>query len=163
MDISLIVAMAENGVIGRNNQLPWRLPADLQYFKRITLGKPIIMGRKTYESIGKPLPGRQNIVISHQTNLVLEGCDVVSSIQEALDCAGNAPEVMIIGGATIYEQALPIATKLYITKIHENIPGDTYFPSLDLSLWTEVSSQHQPKDDRNPHDYSFCICQKTNK
>ncbi len=141
---SLIVAVADNGVIGSNNQLPWRISADLKYFKQVTLGKPIVMGRLTYESIGKPLPGRHNIVVTRDITWQAEGVDRAGSLSEALtlakkiaDDAGHE-EVMIIGGATIYQEALPQVDRLYLTRVHTEVEGDAFFPELDLNEWLET-------------------------
>ncbi|EKO5152970.1 type 3 dihydrofolate reductase, partial [Vibrio fluvialis] len=128
MIISMIAAMASDRIIGKDNQMPWHLPADFVWFKRCTMGKPVVMGRKTYQSIGRPLPGRQNIVISRDPNFVIEGVDVVTSIDAALNKAGAAQEVMIIGGGSIYAECLPRADKLYVTLIDAHLDGDTQFP-----------------------------------
>ena len=130
MIISMIAAMANDRVIGKDNQMPWHLPADFAWFKRCTMGKPVVMGRKTYESIGRPLPGRQNIVISRDDSLTIEGVTTVTSIDAALTAAGEVDEVMIIGGGTIYEACLPKANKLYVTHIDASVDGDTQFPCL---------------------------------
>jgi dihydrofolate reductase len=143
MKLSLIVAAANNNVIGRNNELPWHLPQDLKYFKSVTLGKPVIMGRKTFESIGKPLPGRTNIVITRQSDWQHAGVLVASNVDDALALAENfrnelgqtADEVMVIGGAEIYRCALPLADKIYLTRIDEDIKGDAWFPSLSDTEW----------------------------
>lgn len=143
MKLSLIAAAANNNVIGRNNELPWHLPQDLKYFKSVTLGKPVIMGRKTFESIGKPLPGRTNIVITRQSDWQHAGVLVASSVQDALELAENfrnelgqtADEVMVIGGAEIYRCALPLANKVYLTRIDEDIVGDAWFPQLPDADW----------------------------
>ncbi len=130
MLISLIAAMAENRVIGRNNVIPWRLPADMQRFRAITMGHPVIMGRKTYESIGRPLPGRKTVLITRQRNYRAAGCVVVHSLREALaECEGEA-EVFICGGGDIYREALPLASRIYLTVIHQQVPGDTLFPEI---------------------------------
>lgn len=131
MKLTLIVAVADNGVIGRQNELPWRLPEDLKRFKALTMGKPIVMGRKTFESIGKPLPGRTNIVVSRQAGLSLPGCVVVDSLAAALAAAGHVDEVMIIGGGEIYRQALAQADCVQLTEVHAAIEGDARFPALD--------------------------------
>ena len=128
MIISMIAAMADNRIIGKDNQMPWHLPADFAWFKRCTMGKPVVMGRKTYESIGRPLPGRLNIVISRDETLKIEGVTTVTSIEQALDVAGDVEEVMIIGGGAIYASCLPMANKLYVTHIEAAIDGDTQFP-----------------------------------
>ncbi len=155
MIMSLIVAMDTRRVIGKANQLPWHLPADLQHFKKITLGKPIIMGRKTYESIGRPLPGRRNVVISRQENFRVPGCDVFSSLVDALDALTHEPEVMVIGGANIFEQALPLADRLFLTIIHEDFEGDTFFPEWSEAEWKEVASETHEPDEKNVYSYTF--------
>jgi len=155
MKISIIVAMDANGVIGRDNELPWHLPADLQHFKKTTMGKPILMGRKTHESIGRPLPGRTNIVITRDTGYQTEGCVVVNSIDDALQAAGDENEIMVIGGAEFYRQVLPRTDTIYLTRIHEAFTGDTFFPELNDADWREVERSDQAADARNPHAYSF--------
>ncbi len=157
MKISLIVAMAENGVIGRRGDvLPWRLPADLAHFRQITTGHPIIMGRKTYETIGKPLPGRQNIIITRNPEFVAEGCDIVNSLDEALRKAedSKAVEAFIIGGGEIFKMAQPRATKLYLTLVHASIAGDTYF-KYDKAIWQEIAREDHEADEKNEYNYSF--------
>lgn len=155
MKISIIVAMASNGVIGRDNELPWHLPADLQHFKRTTMGKPILMGRKTWESIGRPLPGRTNIVITRDAAYRAEGCVVVNSIDAALEAVGEQDEVMVIGGAEFYRQVLPRTETIYLTRVHATISGDTRFPELSTDEWHEVERSDHAADNKNPHDYSF--------
>lgn len=157
MRVSLIVAMAENRVIGRNNQLPWRLSADLQHFKKITMGKPLIMGRNTHDSIGRPLPGRTNIVISRDKQYQAAGCVLVHSIDAALEAAGDAEEVMIMGGAQLYEQTIGRADRLYVTLVHATIEGDVCFPEIDWAHWQEISAEVFRADDKNEFDYSFCV------
>lgn len=159
MKISIIVAKSENNIIGLDNNLPWRLSADLKYFKKTTLAKPIVMGRKTFESIGKPLPGRDNIVLTRQSDLNISGVRTFSSIEDAIADlrAKDCVECMIIGGANIYKQALSLADRLYITKVHANIDGDTYFPNLDDSEWNQVSIESHPADDKNQYPYSFVV------
>jgi dihydrofolate reductase len=158
--ITLIVAVADSGIIGRNNELPWHLPEDLKRFKRLTLGKPVIMGRKTFESIGKPLPGRQNIVVTRDTNYRREGTDVVSSVDAALRAAGGAPELMVIGGAELFRAMLPRAERVHLTRVHGNIPGDVVWPPLDERLWRRVDRQEFPRDDRHAYDMSFEVWEK---
>lgn len=153
--VSLVVAAAQNNVIGRGNDLPWHLPDDLKRFKAVTLGKPIIMGRKTYASIGRPLPGRTNIVISRQTQFAAEGCTTVTSLEEALAAAGDTSEAMVIGGAEIFRQALPRADQLYLTRVHADVPGDTFFPDLVLDDWIELGSEYHPADDRHAFAFTF--------
>ncbi len=161
MKISLIAAMSRNQVIGRNNALPWYLPADLARFKRITLGKPVIMGRKTFESIGKPLPGRLNIVISRNTALAMPGVTVVHGLDDALATAGDAPEVMVIGGANIYYQFMPRADWLYFTVVHTRIEdGDAFFPAYNRREWRLVLEEHHPADEHNLMPYSFMTWQR---
>lgn len=157
MRISAICAMSENGVIGKNNQLPWHLPADLKHFKKITLGNPILMGRKTYESIGRPLPGRLNIILTHNTHFQAPGCTVVPSIDEALIAAKEYPELFIIGGATLYQELMPLTQRIYMTKIYQHIDGDTFFPPLDLKQWQQVECTDHEVDEANPYRYSFMI------
>jgi dihydrofolate reductase len=152
---SLVVAMSRNRVIGRDNALPWRLPADLAFFKRVTLGHPVIMGRRTYESIGRPLPGRLNIVVTTQRDYEAPGCVVVHSMEEAYRAAGSAKEVSIIGGSTIFEAALPEADVIYLTEVNADVPGDAYFPLFDRSKWQETVLETHLPDDR--HAYPFRI------
>ncbi len=141
MRIALIAAMAENRVIGRENALPWRLSGDLQHFKSLTMGKPVIMGRNTYESIGKPLPGRLNIVITGDTAYAAPGCRVAHSVEQALAAARDHDEVMIIGGARLYEQMLQRADRLYLTLVRAEVEGDTLFPRLEHGAWREVERE----------------------
>lgn len=157
MKISLVVAASTNHVIGKDNTLPWRLPADLKYFKSITLGKPVVMGRKTWDSIGKPLPGRLNIVITRRKELNITGCQVVASLDDAIRAAGDAPELMIIGGAEIFRQTLPRAQRIYFTRVHADIDGDTFFPALNPAEWRETSRADYPADERHAYAYSFLI------
>lgn len=153
--------MAENRVIGRNNDLPWRMPADLRHFRRTTLGHPVIMGRKNYESIGKPLAGRTNIVVTANRDFQAPGCQVVHSIETALAAACDAPEAFIIGGAVLYAQTLARADRLHLTVIHAAVPGDTYFPEIDPADWREVQRDHHVADADNPYAYSFLLFEKT--
>ena len=153
--ISLIVAASANNVIGAQGELPWRLSDDLRRFKEVTMGKPIVMGRKTWDSIGRPLPGRQNIVITRQDDFAAKGCDVVGSVDEALSAAGDAAEVMIIGGSQVYALFLPRADRLYLTRVHAEIDGDAFFPEIGETEWRLVSQEHHAADDRNEHAFSF--------
>lgn len=153
--ISIIVAMANNRVIGKENKMPWHLPADLQHFKKVTLGKPIIMGRKTYESIGRPLPGRLNIVISRNSEYILEGCETVTSVASAYELVKNEKEVFIIGGGRLYNELINQADKLYLTFIDLNVEGDTLFPDYEKLNLKELSRQKHHKDEKNPYDYEF--------
>lgn len=157
MIISLIVAMAKNRVIGAGNALPWHLPADLKYFKRVTLGKPIVMGRKTFESIGRPLPGRANIIITHDLAYQAAGCTVVHSIDDAIKVTHGHDEVMVIGGAKLFEQILPRADRIYLTEIDADIAGDAFFPALDSNLWRETQRTACQPDEHNPYSYSFVV------
>jgi len=159
MIISMIAAMANDRVIGKDNQMPWHLPADFVWFKRCTMGKPVVMGRKTYESIGRPLPGRQNIVISRDTSLNIDGVDVVSSIDEAIDKAGDVEEVMIIGGGSIYEACLPKANRLYVTYIDAQLEGDTQFPDWGNG-WKEISQESYSADEKNAYDMTFAVLER---
>jgi dihydrofolate reductase len=160
MRISLVVAMARNRVIGRDNALPWRLPEDLKHFKSTTLGKPVLMGRKTFDSIGKPLPGRSNLVLTRDTGWRAVGVTVVHSIDEALSRVGDAEEVAVIGGADVFRLLLPRATRIYLTRIDADIPGDTVFPPLEPSQWREVSCRRFAADERNAYDMSFVTLER---
>lgn len=163
MKLAMIVAAAENGCIGINNNLPWYLPEDLKYFKRVTMGKPIIMGRKTWESIGRPLPGRTNIVITQQPDYQAEGVRVVHSLEQALTIADGiavtegVEEVMVIGGAGIYELCLPQADRLYYTRVQATVAGDAFFPELDWQQWQLTGQEDYAASDNNPYPYSFCV------
>ncbi len=166
LPVALIVAMAANRVIGRNNQLPWYLPNDLKYFRATTMGKPIIMGRKTYESIGKPLPGRTNIVLTTNEAFQAEGVKVVHSVDEALAVAegvaliDGADEVMVIGGAEIYALFLAHSQRLYLTEVHAEVCGDAWFPELDWSQWQQQGREDFAAEEPNPYDYSFVVYQR---
>ncbi len=154
--ISLIAAMANNRVIGKDNDMPWHMPADLQHFKKVTMGKPVVMGRKTFESIGRPLPGRQNVVITRNKSWQQKGVTVVSSPQEALNVLAESSEVMIIGGGNIYREFLSQADELYLTKIDLEVEGDTQFPDwTSVGEWREVSSEKHASDEKNPYGYEF--------
>jgi dihydrofolate reductase len=155
MRVSLVVAVSENDVIGKNNALPWRLSEDLKRFKAVTMGKPIVMGRKTYDSIGKPLPGRLNIVVSRQAGLAIAGCVVKDSLRAALDAVRDASEVCVIGGAEIYRQALPLADVIYLTRVHAKIEGDSYFPKLSVQEWREEFREGHVADERHAYPFSF--------
>lgn len=163
MKISMAFAMAQNRVIGRDNALPWHLPKDLQYFKQITLGKPILMGRKTFDSIGRPLPGRPNIVITRNADWQHEGVHVVHSIDEALALGvelaeqKDVEELMVIGGSQIYTALLDRADRLYMTQVHGEVEGDDYFPAFSLDDWQQSSAEHHSADESNPYDYSFLV------
>ncbi|MFC4308369.1 type 3 dihydrofolate reductase [Steroidobacter flavus] len=158
--LSIIVAVADNGVIGSGNQLPWRLPDDLKRFKALSLGKPIVMGRKTFDSIGRPLPGRQNIVISRQPGLEIPGCTVVTSIDAAIAAAQPAPEIVIVGGADIYRQVLPQVQVIHLTRVHASVEGDVVFPELKEQEWREVAKEYHPADERHAHAFTFSTLQR---
>lgn len=166
MKLALIWAMARNRTIGRNNALPWYLPEDLKYFKRVTLGKPIIMGRKTWESIGRPLPGRTNIVITRDVAFQADGVRVVHSLEQALALAekicllDGGDEAIVMGGAEIYALALPHADRLYLTQVHADVEGDAHFPPLDLTRWHELGREDFAAQGPNPYDYSFLILER---
>ncbi|MEH0671554.1 type 3 dihydrofolate reductase [Vibrio owensii] len=159
MIISMIAAMADNRIIGKDNQMPWHLPADFAWFKRCTMGKPVVMGRKTFESIGRPLPGRLNIVISRDASLSIEGVTTVTSIEQALEVAGEVEEVMIIGGGAIYAACLPMANKLYVTHIEAEIDGDTQFPDWGTEFKETYSEAYQA-DEKNAYSMRFTILEK---
>jgi dihydrofolate reductase len=153
--VSIVVATDDHGGIGLGGGLPWHLPEDLKRFKALTMGKPIVMGRRTHDSIGRPLPGRHNIVISRQPGLRIEGCTVVDSLDAALAAAGPVPEVVVIGGADVYRLALPGAETLYLTRVHADAGADTFFPALDAADWEEVAREERPADERHPHALSY--------
>ncbi|PCJ28225.1 MAG: dihydrofolate reductase [SAR86 cluster bacterium] len=166
MNISLICAMSENRVIGFNNGLPWRLSEDLKYFRRTTMGNSIIMGRKTWESIGRALPGRTNIVISRNADYIAEGAKVVQSLEQAIELAESvsvidgSTDAFIIGGASLYKSALPLANRFHITRVHAEVEGDTYLVEFDESQWQEISREEFHKDESNVYDYSICVLKR---
>jgi dihydrofolate reductase len=153
--VAIIVAADEQGGIGLKGRLPWHLPDDLRRFKALTMGKPLVMGRKTYESIGRPLSGRHNIVISRQAGLEIAGCTVAGSLEAALAAAEAVPAVFVIGGAEIYRLALPCADVVYLTRVHASVGADTCFPELDSTQWEEASREDHPADERHAHAFSF--------
>lgn len=155
MKISIIVAMDLNRVIGANNDLPWRLPEDLRHVKKITTGHPIIMGRKNYESIGRPLPGRRNIVLTRDKDFKANGCEVVHSVSDIYDICKGEEEIFIFGGEQIYKLFLPVTEKIYLTRIHSEFEGDTFFPEIDLNEWKETSVKQGITDEKNPYVYFF--------
>ena len=161
MEISLIAALDRNRLIGAGGQIPWRLPADLRYFKATTMGKPVVMGRKTHESIGRPLPGRENIVLTRRPDYRAPGCTVVHSIAAALAAAGDAPELMVIGGSTVYGAFLPMADRLYLTYIDAAFDGDTYFPPFDREAWQVACEEAHSPDARNPYPYRFVVLERS--
>jgi dihydrofolate reductase len=160
--ISLIVAMAQNGVIGRDNSLPWRLPDDLKRFRAFTFGKPILMGRKTFESIGRPLPGRINLVLTRDRSWYAEGVIAVHSVEEALTQAGSSDELVAIGGAEIYRLVLPFARRIYLTHVHADVPGNITFPEFDSTQWADVEYNSQPADDEHAYPLTFVTLERRN-
>lgn len=165
MGMSIIVAMTRSHVIGAANTLPWHLPEDLAHFKRVTLGRPIVMGRKTYESIGRPLPGRRNIIITRDSAFEASGCERTDSLEKALQLAQSAAdgaEYFVIGGGEIYAQALPQAERLYVTWVEAEVAGDTSFPAVDWEQWHELSCQQFQKDERHEHAFEICCYQHKN-
>jgi dihydrofolate reductase len=159
--IALVVAMADNSVIGRGGTLPWHLPDDLRHFKAVTLGKPILMGRRTFESIGKPLPGRRNLVLTHgAVPLLAPAVETVASIAAAVALVGESPELCIIGGAAVYAQALPAATRLYLTRVHGEVNGDVHFPPWDAPAWRELQRQEHPADAQHAYAMSFITLER---
>lgn len=167
MDVAIYVAIAENGVIGRDNGLPWKLSSDLKRFKADTMGKPIIMGRKTYESIGKPLPGRLNIVVSRDPDYRIEGAETVQSVPDAITlatargrCMPGVDDICVIGGGEIYRQALPLADRLHVTHVLASVEGDTRFPEIDPQTWTVKTSQDFPAGDKDSHPTRYTVYQR---
>jgi dihydrofolate reductase len=160
--ISLIVAMAQNGVIGRDNSLPWRLPEDLKRFRAFTLGKPILMGRKTFESLGRPLPNRTNLVLTRDRSWSAPGVIVVHSIEEALMQAASSDELVVIGGAEIYRLVLPVARRIYLTHVHADVPGDITFPEFDATQWADVEWTSQPADESHAYPLTFVTLERRN-
>lgn len=158
--ISLVAAMAENGTIGRDNGLPWRLADDLKRFKALTMGKLLLMGRKTYESIGRPLPGRTSLVLTRDREWRAEGVVVVRSLGQALGIARDAEELMAIGGAEIYRLLMPFARRIYLTLVHAEIPGDTFFPDFDPTQWADVECHSYPADERNAYPFTFVTLER---
>jgi dihydrofolate reductase len=161
--LSLIWAMADNRVIGIDNRLPWKLPADMKWFRENTIGKPIVMGRLTFESFGaKPLPGRRNIVVSRNPDYQAQSDDieVYTSLEAALAATADAEEVMLIGGMSLYQQALPLADRLYMTLVHAEVEGDAWFPEFDLDGWNQTERSDFSADEKNPYPYSFVVLNK---
>ena len=155
--ISLVAAMSKNRVIGVNNALPWHIPEELQHFKQLTMGKPMIMGRKTFDSIGKPLPNRTSVVITRNTDLTIEGCVMVNSLEDAILEAQKieTTEAFIIGGAAIYELAIDLVNTMYVTEIHHPFEGDAFFPSINKDTWKEVAREKHFKDEKHAYDFDF--------
>jgi len=155
--ITIIAAIGESNELGKNNDLIWHLSADLKRFRKLTTGNTIVMGRNTYESIGKPLPNRRSIVITRNTEYKIDGCDVVNSLEDAIELASNDNRVFIIGGAQIYQQAIKLnkVDTLDITVVHDNFDADVYFPEIDKNVWKLYSEENYKADEKNPYDYSF--------
>lgn len=153
--ITLVVAMADNGIIGKDGDLPWHLPDDLKHFKAVTLGKPVIMGRRTWAEVGRPLPGRRNIVITRQADFEAPGAEVVNSLEAALALVADQPEVMVIGGGQIYSEAMPRAQQIWRTLVHAEVAGDTHFPQTDWAAWTVAESHDHPADERHAYAMTF--------
>ncbi len=160
MKVSMIVAVSANNVIGADGGLPWRLSEDLRRFKEITMGKPMIMGRQTFESIGNALPGRRSIILTRQTAYKQDGCDVVNTREAALELVADADEVMIIGGGELYEQFLPTTDRIYLTRVHTEVKGDTFFPEINEDEWCIVSSRPLPPNDERPFSISFQLLER---
>ncbi|PCJ95052.1 MAG: diacylglycerol kinase [Hyphomicrobiales bacterium] len=158
--ISIIVGAAENNVIGHKGDMPWKVSADLKNFKKITLGKPIIMGRKTFESIGRPLPGRRNIVITRNPDWKAEGVDVFPSLEAAIEATSDSEEVMIIGGGELYKIAMPMADRVYLTRIHANPQGDTWFPELPETIWKTTETSPIPGSEKDTASASFMVLER---
>lgn len=165
MKLVLVAAASENNVIGKKNKLPWKLPTDLKHFKDVTMGKPVIMGRKTFESIGKALPGRRNIIVTRQAGFKAEGCDIVDSLKKAFRLAEHEKqdEACVIGGGEIYRQALPTADIIYFTRVHTTTEGDVTFPEISGFEWRECSREYHAPDDQNEFGYSFITYERRTK
>lgn len=155
MKVALVAAVATNGVIGRGGALPWHLPDDLKHFKAVTIGKPILMGRRTFASIGRALPGRRNLVLTHAERAPVAGVELVRSLDEAIERCKDTDELCVIGGAEIYRLALPRADRIYLTRVHADIDGDVLFPQMDLSAWHELERSEHPPDARHEYAMSF--------
>jgi dihydrofolate reductase len=154
MNINIVVAIAANNAIGKNNKLLWHLPKDLKHFKELTTGHTVIMGRKTYDSVGKPLPNRRNIVVTRQ-NIQIDGCEVVNSLEAALELAKGEAELDIIGGAEIYKQVMPLTNYVYLTIVHQDFDADTFFPEIDYSKWQELNREDHEPDEKHAFPFSF--------
>jgi dihydrofolate reductase len=159
MIVSIVVARSENNAIGKNNQLLWYLPADLKHFKNITTGHTVIMGRKTYDSVGKPLPNRRNIIITRQ-NITIDGCEVVKSIEDALVLCADEEEVFIVGGAEIYRQSIHLTNRIYLTIVHQKFDADSFFPEINYDEWEEIEREDYQPDEKNKLPYSFITLER---
>ena len=158
--VNLIAALSRNRVIGRDQRIPWNIRGEQAYFKKVTLGHPIVMGRKTWESIGRPLPGRRNIVVTRRQGYAAAGAEVVSSLDDALARAGDVTDVFVIGGGELYAQALPRADRLFLTEIDADFDGDTFFPAVERSAWREASRETHPPEPDRPFSYSFVVYER---
>jgi len=159
--LALVVAAAENGVIGRAKQLPWHLPADLQHFKAVTMGKPMLMGRRTFESIGKALPGRRSLVLTRDESFTASGVERVASVAEAIERAREVPELAVIGGGEVFRLCLPLADRVYFTRVHASVAGDARFPELDPKEWHCVERIARPADEKNAYAMTFFLLERT--
>lgn len=159
MKLCAVVAASDNQVIGRDGALPWHLPADLAHFKRVTMGHPVLMGRRTFESIGRPLPGRRNLVLS-RSGFSADGVETVGSLEEARGLSQDASHLMIIGGADVFALALPKLDLIYLTRVHAQVPGDVFMPALDMTQWSEIERQERPADERNAWPMSFLTLER---
>lgn len=157
MKISMVVAAAENNAIGKDNKLLWHLPKDLKFFKETTMGYPIVMGRSTFESVGKPLPGRRNIVMTRSAGLSFQGCEMVHSVDEVLQLLRTEPQIMIVGGAEIYRLFMPIADRIYLTRVHTSPDADTFFEAIDKGQWRNLSKEYHPADEKHLYAFTFEI------
>lgn len=161
--ISIAVAISDNNAIGKDNQLLWHMPADLKFFKQTTSGHTVVMGRKTFDSVGRPLPNRQNIVVTHKTGLEIAGVQVVNSLEEAINLVEQKDaEIFIIGGAEIYKEALPKVQRIYLTTIHHTFEADTFFPEMNMDDWQETSTETHKADEKNKYNYTFTILERKN-
>ncbi|MCB1749400.1 MAG: dihydrofolate reductase [Gammaproteobacteria bacterium] len=160
MRLSIVVARDRQGVIGRDGTLPWHLPDDLKRFRAITMGKPIVMGRRTHASIGRPLPGRRNIVLTRDADYAAPGCEVFAALDTALAALEAGSEAMIIGGAALYREALGRASRLYLTEVEAEVAGDVHFPAIDAAAWQEVSSEYHAADERHAHPFRFRVLER---
>lgn len=158
--LSLVVAAADNGVIGRGGALPWHLPDDLKHFKAVTLGKPVLMGRRTFESIGRALPGRRNLVLSRGAPVAVAGVETVAGLEDAIARCADAPELCVIGGAAVYAAALPRAGRIHLTRVHADVPGDVQFPAVNWGEWREVARREHAADERHAHAMSFITLER---
>ena len=160
MQVTIVVARARNGVIGAQNSLPWRLPADLKHFRKITLGNPVVMGRRTWESIGRPLPDRRNIVITRNPAFTAPGCETADSVEAALAMVAGVRDVMIIGGAAVYQESMKYVKRMHVTEVHAEVEGDTFFPEFDITEWRETRRVDHAADEANAYAYSFVTLEK---